>query len=132
MEIEYCAWSRKWNRLIYKHDTEFEIDVNAGTVWQDSVDDENVDLMRCLELRDKYGKKIYEDCSILKFKFLEELDKEIEFIGVFTFNDEDLRYEIDIYNNPRYVCLNYTGNGVFRNFEVIGTKQENPELLKEK
>jgi hypothetical protein len=76
------------------------------------------------------GKKFYNDSDILKFKYLEELNKEIDLIGSFHFNRDDLSYEIDIYNNERYICLNYVGNGIFRDFEKIGTIQENPELTR--
>ena len=80
-------------------------------------------------LKDKKGKEIYAASDIFKFTYLEELDKKIELIGIFTFSEEDLRYEIDVYGNIRYLCLSYIGNGVFSDFEIIGTKQENPELL---
>ena len=74
---------------------------------------------------------IYEG-DIFKFKFMEELNKPIELIGSFAWNDEDLSYEIDIYSNehPEYVCLHYRGNGQMYDFEIIGNIFDNPDLLK--
>ena len=73
---------------------------------------------------------IYEG-DIFKFKFMEELNKPIELIGSFVWNDEDLSYEIDIYSNehPEYVCLHYAGNGQMYDFEIIGNIFDNAELL---
>jgi hypothetical protein len=45
---------------------------------------------------DKNGERILEG-EKFKFKYLKELGKEIELIGSFDWNDEELRYEIDIY-----------------------------------
>lgn len=73
---------------------------------------------------------IYEG-DICKFKFMEEPNKPIELIGSFAWNDEDLRYEIDIYSNeyPEYICLYYIGNGQIYDFEIIGNIFDNAELL---
>lgn len=73
---------------------------------------------------------IYEG-DIFKFKFMEEPNKPIELIGSFAWNDEDLRYEIDIYSNeyPEYICLYYIGNGQMYDFEIIGNIFDNAELL---
>ena len=74
---------------------------------------------------------IYEG-DIFKFKYMEELNKSIELIGSFCWNDQDLCYEIDIYSpeHPEYVCLNYIDNGQMYDFEIIGNKIDNPDLLK--
>lgn len=83
-------------------------------------------------LKDKNYKEIYSDFDIFTFDFMKELHNTIKLIGVFTFNEEDLTYEIDVYSkeHPEYTCLCYVGNGIFSNFEIIGNKFENPELLK--
>jgi hypothetical protein len=76
------------------------------------------------------GQNFFVNSDIFTFDFLEDLYKSITLTGSFYFNDEDLCYEINIYNNERYVCLHYVGNGVFSNFQKIGTIQENSELIK--
>jgi len=72
--------------------------------------------------------KIYADCSIVEFEYGNIKNK---LIGVFTFNIDELRYEIDIYNNTSYSCLNYDFEDM-QNFKVIGTLQQNKHLLKDK
>ena len=73
---------------------------------------------------------IYADSSIVEFEYLEELHKSVTLVGVFTWNDDELRYEIDIPEKlDPYVCLSYDSVKM-SNFKVIGTVERNPELLK--
>jgi len=81
-------------------------------------------IMQFTGLEDKNGKEIYYNSDIIKFKLYNE-----EFIGVFNFNNEEMRAEIDIYNKDEYVCLWYDCINM-KEFEVIGNKFENSELLK--
>ena len=85
---------------------------------------------RLIGKKDIKNTPIYEG-DIFKFKFMEEPNKPIELIGSFAWNDEDLRYEIDIYSNeyPEYICLYYIGNGQMYDFEIIGNIFDNAELL---
>ncbi len=85
---------------------------------------------RLIGKKDIKNTPIYEG-DICKFKFMEEPNKPIELIGSFAWNDEDLRYEIDIYSNeyPEYICLYYIGNGQMYDFEIIGNIFDNAELL---
>ena len=69
-------------------------------------------------MKDKFDKPIKEG-ERFKFKFIKELDKHIELIGSFDYNDEELRYEIDIWDNDEYVCLSYVPNGVMYDFELL-------------
>lgn len=57
-------------------------------------------------VKDKQGKEIKEG-ELFEFDFLEELDQTIKLKGSFSFNDDDLAYEIDVINNERYVCLTF-------------------------
>lgn len=66
---------------------------------------------------DKNGEGILEGDKF-KFKYLKELDNEIELVGSFDWNDNELRYEIDIHNHEEYVCLSYVPN-VMRGFEKL-------------
>lgn len=87
-------------------------------------------IMQFTGRKDKNGVEIYLDCDIFKFKFMTSPSEHIDLVGVMTFNDEDLRVEIDIYpETDGYICLSYIGDGQFYDFEIIGTMQENPELL---
>lgn len=54
-----------------------------------------------------------------KFKFMRELHNHIELIGSFDWHDEELRYEVDIWDNDEYVCLSYVSNGVMYDFELL-------------
>jgi len=67
---------------------------------------------------DKNGKPIRIGDKF-KFEFMKELNESVELIGSFNWNEDELRYEIDIYNHDSYSCLSYIGNGVMFNFELI-------------
>ena len=67
---------------------------------------------------DKNGTKIQLGDKFT-FTYLEELDKELELVGSFDWNDEELRYEIDIHQSSYFVCLSYVSNVIMRNFELI-------------
>ena len=54
-----------------------------------------------------------------RFKFIKELNNQIELIGSFDWNADELRYEIDIYDDDEYVCLSYVGYGVMTDFELL-------------
>ena len=98
----------------------------------DHVKNHGASVMQYTGLKDKNGKEIHFNCEIFKFKLMTSPTEFDELIGVMTWSDEDLRAEIDIYpedNADGYVCLSYIGNGQMYDFEVIGTKYENPELL---
>jgi hypothetical protein len=90
------------------------------------------------------GNKIYADSSIVEFKLITERGftgsfkyghgfvKSKTLRGFFTWNDIDLRYEIDIQKGQMpYVCLNYDDINM-EGFKVIGTLQEHKHLLEQK
>jgi hypothetical protein len=54
-----------------------------------------------------------------KFKFMKELLNHIELTGSFKWNEDELRYEIDIIDNNEFVCLSYAGNGSMYGFKLI-------------
>lgn len=67
-------------------------------------------------LNDINGHKIYED-DLVKFSYIKNLH-DIELIGRFHYNTEELRYEIDIIEGFDYTCLYYT-SVVMYDFELI-------------
>ena len=70
-------------------------------------------------IKDKNGKQILPGQNF-KFKFLENLHEDpIELIGSFCWNQEELRFEIDIWGSNYYTCLSYVSNGVMRDFELL-------------
>ncbi len=69
-------------------------------------------------IKDKNGNPIKEG-DTFKFKYLQNLGDDIELVGSFSWNDFDLRYEIDVFDNDYYTCLYYQSNGVMRDFELI-------------
>ena len=76
-------------------------------------------------LKDINNKKIYADSSIIEFTYIDLKTKEnVKLQGYFTWNDEDLRYEIDVLNHSLYICLNYRVNLVVV-IKIIDTIQEN-------
>lgn len=61
-------------------------------------------------VKDKQGNGI-EIGDEFTFDFLEELHSKIKLKGSFSFNDEDLAYEIDVIDDDRYVCLTFATCG---------------------
>ena len=93
-------------------------------------------------LKDINGKSIYADSSIVEFQLKHDVIfadftgskptiwNEIKMIGYFVFNNEDLRYEIDIVDweknktKSNFVCLYYNLETMSQ-FKIIDTIQEN-------
>lgn len=69
-------------------------------------------------IQDKNGRLIKEG-EKFKFKYIRDLDNHIELIGSFCWNETDLRYEIDIFENEDYDCLSYESNGIMYGFEFL-------------
>jgi hypothetical protein len=72
-------------------------------------------------INDKNGNPIKEG-EKFRFAYLEKLHKPIKLIGLFSWNQDELRYEIDILNNEDYTCLSYIGNGTMYEFELLPIK----------
>jgi hypothetical protein len=86
------------------------------------------EILQFTGLHDCNGKEIYTD-SVVKFKYMVSLDHSIDLIGRLFYDDTELRYQIEIYNNENYTVLNYMYNGTMYDFEEIGSIYEHPELL---
>jgi hypothetical protein len=67
-------------------------------------------------MHDKFGNPIKEG-QRFTFDFI-KFKEPIEFIGSFDWHSDDLRYEIDIWDNLEYVCLSYDPM-LMKNFKLI-------------
>lgn len=103
---------------------------------------EECQIFNYINKKDINNKKIYADCSIVEFILKDEaifadftgrkptIWNEIKMIGYFTFNDEDLRYEIDIIDweksktKSQFSCLYYNFDRM-SDFKIIDTIQVN-------
>ena len=74
--------------------------------------------MQEIIIKDKNGKPILEGKKF-KFMYLEKINSPIQLIGSFSWNQDELRYEIDIHDNENYVCLSYKSNRFMYDFELI-------------
>lgn len=87
---------------------------------------------RFLPMPDTNIEGVYVDSDIFEFDCAidEHKDKPIRLRGVMNFDDLELRYQIEIFSKeyPQYVCLWYKPDAM-KNFQIIGNKIDNPELL---
>ena len=126
-EKKFKAWNNIKQEWVYLPETG-DIDLKQDLEYIE-FDCEDIIILEYIGRNDKNGQPIYEDSSIVKFKFMSDnLDEYEELIGIFYFNEDSLRYEIEIFNNNKYVVLNYFDNGQMYDFEIIGTKQESVAL----
>lgn len=83
---------------------------------------EDMYLFNYIGIKDINNEKIYADCSIVEFKYI---NKKLQ--GYFKFDKFKLKYFIILLNNK---TLEYDPYNIL-NIKVIGTLQENkPELIK--
>jgi len=141
-DIKFRAFSKELKTWYYSDDEAYVLKDIDGKLFLMEMDNfynnKDVELSIIDEafqftgITDKNKKEIYYDCDIFKFKWMTGIREYDELIGIMTFNDEELRAEVGIYpesNEGRYVCLDYIGNGQMFDFEVIGDKYQNQELL---
>jgi len=76
---------------------------------------------------DIHGDEIYYDFHVIKYK-VRSGNCWKERIGIFHFNEDTLRAEIDIVN-PKNVAPAYYEIGNMKDFEIIGNVKENSELI---
>lgn len=123
MEIKFRAWSPKWNKMIYHGVDGYTIDVHAKTAWFQGCDDECIQLLQFIGLKDENnkGKDIYQgdiyqvaNNVIYWIDYLTN-DKDDEFIASFGLKNERNEFPIDHY--------------AIEKGRVIGNIYENEELL---
>ena len=84
--------------------------------WYDA---NNYQVCNYISKKDVNNKKIYADCSIVKWE-----KQGIIYCGFFSFDKENLRYEINIWNQDEIVKVDYFYLN-HNNFKIIDTIQEN-------
>ena len=78
------------------------------------------------------GEIVKTDHDIVEFEYLIGKNDWLKLRGLFTFNDEELRYEINVYGKNAVkhdiICLSYDVYKM-RKFKVIGNIEDNKELI---
>jgi hypothetical protein len=90
----------------------------------------SLELFKSTGKTDIHGNEIYYDFHIVKFKYNAAFAIWVEHIGVFRYNKDELRGEIDISDQRDCICLWYDSS-IMSNLEIIGNVKENPELIGE-
>lgn len=128
-EIDFRAWSPKWNKMIYHGQDGYTIDVLANTAWLDGCCDECIILMQFVGRKDKNDKKIYEE-DIMKIK-QRTIGKGAKTKYKYFF------IPVEFYDGGFHIPFVDYGKYRFRdgndwsNSEVIGNIYENPEFKKQ-
>ena len=139
---KFIAWDKENNKVIYPVNADWEdffIEPD-GTVcrareiggWEGGHLKKHPDynLFKSTGKTDIHGNEIYYDFHVVKFKYNSAFAIWIEQIGVFRYNEDELRAEIDISDQCDCIYLWY-GSSIMSNFEIIGNIKENPELIGE-
>ncbi len=127
-EIKYKAFhklSKKFEPIISINFRAKQVLFEFELGWQDF---ENVELIEFAKLNDNRGRELYFDSSIVKLP---------EYSGLFICTKDD--FGIPMFCHPKDVTMNQTTFEEYflsfiskkrNDFEIIGTTQENADLLK--
>lgn len=88
------------------------------TWWDENIDINPYTIKRKIGKKDINGIDIF-DKERFTFDYIEELNRPIKLHGEFIWNDDELRYEIEVFEDEDYTVLSYVSNGVMSNFEII-------------
>ena len=115
-----------WDKVSKKFTDRICLDANLirnGISYSLKVEEELFELFYPVGLTDINGKKIYADCSVVEL-----VDSESR--GVFFFDEKYLKFKF-AFNGDKTTSLGMESFEKTVQFRVIGTLQENPELLKD-
>ena len=120
-DLEFRAWSDKWNKMVYADDKEITLSISNGgschTLWMDAIDEECVPVMQYVGLKDINRTKAFSG-DIVK-----NLNGDLRLI-VYRFNS----FEMRLLNGER----DSTNTTWYFHFEIIGNIYENGDLLDNK
>jgi len=133
---KYIVWNNETNQLdpcwypLVDGDKEISIiGMLDDNNHQQLVEDNACEIYKSTGKTDIHGDEIYYDFHVIKYK-VRSGNCWKERIGIFHFNEDTLRAEIDIVN-PKNVAPVYYEIGNMTDFEIIGNIKENPELIRE-
>ena len=134
---EFIVWDKKFDRFLPEEDIAisslgFIFELNEDGYFPKNVKDFTIH--KAIGKTDIEGSKIYADSSIVEFEFFHNeavpsLSKCLK--GYFTYIDKILAFNIKVIGDE-ISSLNYSHfSRRTINLKIIGTLQENPELLKD-
>jgi hypothetical protein len=134
---KFIAWNNETNRLdpcwypLIGGDKEISIiGIQDNRDHEQLLEDNACEIYQSTGKTDIHGNEIYYDFHIVKFKYNAAFAIWVEHIGVFRYNKDELRGEIDISDQRDCICLWYDSS-IISNLEIIGNVKENPELMEE-
>jgi len=131
---EFIVWDNKFEKFIYPCN-EVLMTIKDGLLKGIKGGDgfvEEWEAFQCIGKTDIEGNKIYADCSIVNTNIVTN-ETRIELNGYFKYDNVNLRYnfhKMPFDNTSAYNIIVFKDDR-FSRIKIIGTLQENPELLKE-
>jgi hypothetical protein len=119
---KFIAWDNKTNKMVQEF--------YAKSFLRTNYLGQPINIYQSTGKTDIHGNEIYYDFHIVKFKYNAAFAIWVEHIGVFRYNKDELRGEIDISDQRDCICLWYDSS-IMSNLEIIGNVKENPELIGE-
>ena len=134
---EFIVWDKIEKEFIYKYESItfkenwvfIEVEYKPNHFQELSWHSDDVELLNYIGKTDIDGNKIYADCSIVEYLMTYTDDSEPETKkGVFIYNKNTLSYDIEN-KIAEQLAINSFWVSRASNFKVIGTLQENSDLL---
>jgi len=139
---EFKVWMKDYNKFMHKEMALFGD--GSVVVFKEGhfscileLGEHNLEVVKYIGKTDIEGNKIYADSSIVEFDFKGFGETEsAKYKGFIKYNKERFRYDIEVFSHGDKDGDNYIfdlGKCIHRieNIKIIGTLQENPELLEQ-
>lgn len=125
MEQKFIAWDKEKKAFIYLPETgDVELIQDSDFIEFDYCKDQ-IEIFQSTGKKDINGKTIYYDSSIVEFEFTDNFGV-ITLTGIIEFCESQMKVFVDV---PLHGASLEFDNSTMSNFKIIGTIQENPELL---